>query len=91
VNIREFDGERGGKYYTIQLNDGRDLVVSRKRGDERVWLGRLEQPGSYRGQRGGIGTIGKLLNEWRASIALDPESAEMYEALTKLAARKGKE
>lgn len=88
MEIREVDGQRGGKYLFLDLADGRTLSVSRKAGDERVWLGRTDQPKTYRGQRGGIGSIQPLLAEWRSRAALDPEAAELYAALTKLAARR---
>ncbi len=55
-----------------------------------MWLGRPDQPGSYQGQRGGIGTISKLLDEWRARLALDPAMLEKYEALVALDAARGR-
>jgi hypothetical protein len=39
------------------------MAVSRKRGDNRVWLGVQGDPKSWDQQRGGGGTIPKLLNE----------------------------
>ena len=90
VEVREHDGPKGGEYFAVDLSDGRALHVSRKPDDKRVWLGRPEQPETYQGQPGGIGTISKLLDEWRARVALDPAMAEMYKALAALdAARKG--
>ena len=90
VEVREHDGPLGGEYFAVDLSDGRALHVSRKPEDKRVWLGRPDQPESYRGQRGGIGTISKLLDEWRARVALDPALAEMYEALVALDAARGR-
>jgi hypothetical protein len=90
VKVREHDGPRGGEFYAVDLTDGRALHVSRKPDDRRVWLGRPDQPGSYHGQRGGIGTISKLLDEWRGQLALDPTKREMYEALVALDAARGR-
>jgi hypothetical protein len=84
VGVREHDGPRGGQFYAVDLSDGRALHVSRKLEDKRVWLGRPDQPGSYHGQRGGIGTISKLLDEWAAQVELDPAMKEMYDALVAL-------
>lgn len=64
--------------------------MSRKPEDKRVWLGRPDQPETYQDQPGGIGTISKLLDEWRAQVALDPAIAEMYEALVALDAARGR-
>ena len=86
--VLEFDGARGGEYYSVDLSDGRRLLVSRKRDDRRVWLGRPNDPESYAQQRGGIGTVDKLLDEWRGRIALDDDAAELYWALSALASRK---
>ena len=44
-----------------------------------MWLGRPDQPESYQGQPGGIGTISKLLAEWK----------EVYDALVALDAARG--
>jgi hypothetical protein len=90
VKVREEDGPRGGQYFGVDLSDGRALHVSRKPDDARVWLGRPDEPGSYRDQRGGIGTISKLLDEWRSQVALDPAMLEMYEALVALDAARGR-
>ena len=90
VEVREEDGPRGGQYFGVDLSDGRALHVSRKPDDARVWLGRPDEPGSYRDQRGGIGTISKLLDEWRSQVALDPAMLEMYEALVALDAARGR-
>jgi hypothetical protein len=90
IQVREFDGPRGGEFYAVDLSDGRNLSVSRKPGDERVWLGRLDKPGSYHGQRGGIGNIGKLLDKWRAQLALDPAMPELYEARVALEAARAR-
>jgi len=83
VEVRERKGPRGGEYFEVYLSDGRALHVSRKPEDKRVWLGRPDQKESYRDQRGGIGTISKLLDEWRPM-------AEMYEALLALDAARGR-
>jgi hypothetical protein len=80
VEVRERDGPRGGEYFEVDLSDGRALHVSRKQTEKRVWLGRPDQPESYRDQRGGIGTISKLLDEWQDQVE-DPAMVEMYEAL----------
>jgi hypothetical protein len=88
MRIERRDGPRGGQYLTIGLSDGRALHVSRKPGDERVWLGQPGDPSSYANQRGGIGTIDKLLDEWRSRVALEPAAAEMYAALAALKAEK---
>jgi hypothetical protein len=88
VDVREYNGPRGGEFYFMDLSDGRAVFVSRKPEDERVWLGRPNVPGSFYGQRGGIGNIRNLLDEWRARIALDPKMPEMYAALVALAGRK---
>ena len=90
VEIREEDGPRGGEFFAVDLSDGRALHVSRKADDARVWLGRPDQPGSYQDQRGGIGTISKLLDEWRAQVALDPAKREMYDALVALDGARGR-
>lgn len=45
--VEEQDGPRGGEYYFTDLDDGRRLSVSRKHGDERVWLGHPEAPDTY--------------------------------------------
>jgi hypothetical protein len=87
-NIFEWDGPQGGEYYVVELSDGRWLSVSRKSSDQRVWLGRRDDPPTYRGQAGGIGRVDKLLDEWRRRIALDPVDAELYWALSALATRK---
>lgn len=75
--ILERDGPKGGEYYDVDLSDGRLLSVSRKNDDQRVWLGRPGEPSSYSDHAGGIGRIDKLLDEWRARIALDDEAAEL--------------
>ena len=78
---REHDGPQGGEYSAVDLSDGRALHVSRKLDDNRVWLGRPDDPKTYRGQRGGIGTISRLFDDWRSRVALDPAMSEKYEAL----------
>ncbi len=90
VDVRERDGPKGGEYFEVNLSDGRTLHVSRNPEDQRVWLGRPEQPETYQGQPGGIGTISKLLDEWRAQVALDPAMLEMYEALVALDGARGR-
>jgi hypothetical protein len=82
--VHQSDGDRGGEYFYVDLSDGRRLLVSRKKNDHRVWLGRPDEPKSYDQQLGGIGRIDKLLDQWRAQIALDDESAELYWALSAL-------
>ena len=82
--VFEENGPRGGQYYFVKLSDGRRLHMSRKTGDQRVWLGRPDVAGSYMDQRGGIGSMKKLLDEWKA----DAEAAELYRALSALASRK---
>ncbi len=62
-NILELEGPRGGKYFAADLRDGRRLYVSRKKDDKRVSLRRPDVPGSLHDQRGGIGTIDKLLDQ----------------------------
>ena len=84
MDVAKHDGPRGGAYYLVNLSDGRQLVVSRKRGDPRVWLGRPEEKASWQGQRGGIGKIDKLLDEWFAEIASNPEARELHLALSAL-------
>jgi hypothetical protein len=86
VQVRERNGPEEGEYFEVELGDGRVLHASRKSEDKRVWLGRPDQPESYRDQPGGIGTIGKLHDDWRAQFALDPAMREMYEALVALEA-----
>jgi hypothetical protein len=88
MRVSEQDGARGGEYYFVDLPDGRRMAVSRKRGDNRVWLGRPDDPKSWDQQRGGVGTIDKLLNEWLARIALDAEAADLYWALSALQSSK---
>jgi hypothetical protein len=86
--VHESDGNRGGEYYYVDLSDGRRLLVSRKKDDRRVWLGRPDDKASYNDQLGGIGNVDKLLDDWRAQIASDAEAREKYWALSALAARK---
>jgi hypothetical protein len=88
MEIEERDGPRGGEYLFVRLDDGRRLSLSSKLGDDGVWLGRPDEPDSYTGQPGGIGRLDKLLDEWRARAALDPEARELYEAGRALARRK---
>jgi hypothetical protein len=88
MEVLETEGTRGGQYYVVDLPDGRRMAVSRKRGDDRVWVGVQGDPKSWDQQRGGVGTIPKLLDEWRARLALDTESADLYWALSALASRK---
>jgi hypothetical protein len=87
-HVLELDGPRGGEYFYVDLSDGRRLSVSRKNRDQRAWLGRPDEPGSYYHQAGGIGRIDRLLDEWRARIASSPTDAELYWALSALASRK---
>jgi hypothetical protein len=82
-NVFEREGPKGGRYYAVTLSDGRQLNVSRKKDDRRVWLGRPDDPGSFSGQAGGIERIDKLLDEWGARS--DAEGAELFSALKALA------
>lgn len=75
AEVREEDGRRGGKYFVVDLSDGRALHVSRKSGDGRVWLGRPDQPGSYRDQRGGVGTISKASRRVASPSCAEPGAA----------------
>jgi hypothetical protein len=93
--VFEYDGPRGGQYYCVDLEDGRRMAVSRKDGDDRVWFGVpvLGVSGGHStskgaGQRGGIGTADKLLEEWSGRIALDPDARELYSTLRALVAHK---
>lgn len=83
LNVFEWEGPKGGKYYSVDLGDGRQMDVSRLESDRRVWLGSPNDPGSYGGQAGGIGTIDKLLDEWGARS--DAEAKVLYSALKALA------
>ena len=89
MEVFERDGPRGGEYFFVDLPDGRRMAISRKRGDKRVWLGRPDDLGSWDQQRGGIGNIDKLLDEWHARIALDDEARDLFWALSALRSRKG--
>jgi hypothetical protein len=87
--ITEQDGPRGGEYFVAYLSDGRAVAVSRKPGDDRVWLGRRDEPGSYQGQRGGIGTLERFLDDLRARLATgSDEDRELYHAAADLKRRK---
>lgn len=87
--IIEWDGPRGGEYFIVQLSDGRALSVSRKPGDDRVWLGRPDEASSYRGQRGGIGTLDQLLDDLRGRLATGTdEDRELYDAAAALKQRR---
>src|SRR5919197_3752300 len=39
-NVFEREAPRGGEYYAVDLSDGRQMELLRKKGDQRVWLGR---------------------------------------------------
>jgi hypothetical protein len=52
MEVREADGPRGGAYYLVDL-PGRVIGLSRKDGDDRVWLGKEHQPETFADQRGG--------------------------------------
>jgi hypothetical protein len=82
--VEEQDGSRGGEYFRVRLPDGRMMAVSRKLNDHRVWLGREDDPSSWDHQRGGIGRIDKLLDEYLSRIALDAEARMLYFALREL-------
>ena len=47
ADVFKREGPRGGKYYAINLSDGRQMDVLRDSRDRRVWLGRLDEPGSF--------------------------------------------
>ena len=83
MDIIERNGPKGGEYYDVELADGRLLTISRKPNDDRVWLGRPGEKGSYDGQPGGIGNVRPLLDDWLAGIT-DPGIAEQYWALRAL-------
>jgi hypothetical protein len=88
-HIAEWDGPKGGEYFVVELSDGRALSVSRKHGDDRVWLGRPGEPSSYRGQRGGIGTLDRLLEDLRGRLATGTdEDRELYDAAAALKRRR---
>ena len=83
--IEEINGSRGGEYFVVRLSEGRQVSVSRKPGDNRVWLGNTGDPASYRGQRGGVGTINTYLDDLRDRLAeATPDDAELYGALSEL-------
>lgn len=88
ITVHEQDGARGGEYFFVDLADGRRMAVSRKRNDKRVWLGRPDDPKSWDQQRGGIGTVPKLLDEWFSRIALDAEARELHMALSAIVQRR---
>jgi hypothetical protein len=81
-NVFETEGPRGGEYYAVDLSDGRQMDVLRKKSDRRVWLGRPDNFGAFSGQRGGIGRVDKLLEEWGART--DVEGEELFSALRAL-------
>jgi hypothetical protein len=81
-NVFEREAPRGGEYYAVDLSDGRQMEVLRKKGDPRVWLGRPDNFGAFSGQRGGIGRVDKLLEEWGART--DVEGEELFSALRAL-------
>jgi hypothetical protein len=88
-DIEELDGPQQGEYFIIKFSDGRQVSVSRKPGDKRVWLGRTDDPASYRNQRGGIGTIDRVLDDLRPRLTeAAPEDLELYHALSELKARR---
>jgi hypothetical protein len=87
--IEERDGTRGGEYFVVRLSNNRQVAVSRKPGDERVWLGYAGDPSSYAGQRGGAGTIDHLLDDLRGRLAAaSPDELELYSALSDLRRRR---
>ena len=90
MKVHEEDGPRGGAYFTIDLPDGRIMGVSRKPHDERCWIGRRDDPGSFQGQAGGVGKIEAPLSEWRGQLALNDEVLDLYSALSALQAIKGR-
>jgi|ERR671924_119199 hypothetical protein len=89
TRIEELNGSRGGEYFIVYLTDGRAVSVSRKPGDKRVWLGTAGEPSSYRGQRGGVGTIDRFIDDLRARLATGTdEDRELYNAVIALKHRK---
>jgi hypothetical protein len=90
--IEEWDGPKGGEYFVIRLGDGRALSISRKAGDDRVWLGRPDDPRTYRDQKGGIGILDRLLDDLRGKLATGTaEDRELYAALSELKRRRDAE
>jgi hypothetical protein len=87
--VIEHDGPMGGAYYFTDLSDGRRMAISRKRGDSRVWLGNPDERYTWKGQRGGIGTIRNLEADWFHRIVSDAEARECYYALRALVREKG--
>jgi len=66
MEVREADGPRGGAYYLVDLPGGRVIGLSRKDGDDRVWLGKEDQPETFADQRGGIGKLDKVIEALEA-------------------------
>jgi hypothetical protein len=85
-NVFEREAPRGGGYYAVDLSDGRQMDVLRKKGDQRVWLGRPDNFGAFSGQRRGIGRVEKLLEEW--GTRTDVEGEELFSALRALVSRR---
>ena len=81
-NVFEKEAPRGGGYYAVDLSDGRQMDVLRKKRDQRVWLGRPDNFGAFSGQRRGIGRVEELLEEWGART--DVEGEELFSALRAL-------
>ena len=84
--VFEREAPRGGGYYAVDLSDGRQMDVLRKKGDQRVWLGRPDNFGAFSGQRRGIGRVEKLLEEW--GTRTDVEGEELFSALRALVSRR---
>ena len=87
MNIRKLDGKGGAKYFAADLSGGRKMIIRRetRRTDRRVWLSDaddwLQSHGYEKAGKGGLGTIDKLLDEWRGRAATDPEAEELWRAL----------
>jgi hypothetical protein len=65
-DLGRLDGPRGGAYYLVDLPGGRVIGLSRKDGDDRVWLGKEDQPETFADQRGGIGKLDKVIEALEA-------------------------
>lgn len=88
MNVLEREGPRGAKYFYVDFSDGRRIAILQNRHDNRVWLGRNDDQKSWSGQRGGIGSIPKMLDEWFSRIALDDDARLLYDALRALVERR---
>ena len=66
MEVRETNGPRGGEYFIVDLPGGRVFGLSRKSGDDRVWVGRPDEPKTFDEQRGGIGRLDQLIEALEA-------------------------